>query len=441
MSAPPAVQHTLAEPVRLEGMALFAGRPAKLALLPAPVNHGVVFSRTDLNGARIPGLVSRVTRKARRTALRAGEAGVETVEHLMAALVAMGVDNVLVEVDGPEIPLMDGSAKPFTDAILAAGLAAQEAPRRVLKVTQPVVVRDGDATVAVLPSEEPGLHATFELDLGALGRQAFAVHLDPEKRGADFAAAIAPARTFSMEAEARAAKAAGMFAHLTEEEALVLGPGGRPLGSNQLRFDNEAVRHKLLDLIGDLFLLGAPLQARVVAVRSGHALNHAAARRLARQLGGQERTSALRAERMDVREILRIMPHRYPMLLVDRVLEIDGDQRVLAVKNVTVNEPFFQGHYPARPIMPGVLIFEALAQTAGLLLGQHPANLGKTPLLLSLDRARLRRPVTPGDRLILESEAVRVRSGLAHMRCRAWVESDLAAEAEIKFMLIDEPKA
>lgn len=433
MSTP---QHTLASPATLSGIALFSGKPATLTIKPAPENHGIVFARTDLKGATVPALVSRVVRKARRTCIKAGDASVETIEHVMSAMAALGVDNALCEVDGPEVPLMDGSALPFLQAILAAGLMAQNAPRRVLVVQEPVVVRDGDMVVAILPSHEQGAHFTYELDLGPLGRQVTAFDLG----AGDFAKEIAPARTFSIKAEALAAQAAGLFKHLTVDDALVLGDDGQPLGKNALRFANEPVRHKVLDLIGDLYLLGAPLQGRVIAVRSGHALNHVAARRLTTQLRKQDHAAALiGAPKIDIQGLFQMMPHRYPMLLVDRVLEIDGDKRAVGVKNVSINEPFFQGHYPKNPIMPGVLILEALAQLAGVLLGQHSENIGKLPLLLALDRVKLRKPVTPGDQLVLEAEAVRVRKGMAHMRCRAYVGDDLAAEAEIKFMLLDQP--
>lgn len=431
-------QHTLASSVSLSGTALFAGRPAMITLHPAPENHGVVFARTDLDGATIPALVSRVVRRPRRTCIKAGDASVETIEHVMAALAVLGVDNVRAEVDGPEVPLMDGSALPFVEAIQSVGLLAQAAPRRVLKVEEPIVVRDGDAVVAILPSTGTDTHFTYELDLGALGRQVFALDLSSGR----FAKEVAPARTFSLKAEAEAALAAGMFSHLTVDDALVLGEDGKPMGKNALRFDNEPVRHKLLDLIGDLYLLGAPIQGKVVAVRSGHALNHVAAKRLSSQLRQQDHAAALiGATKIDIQGLFQMMPHRYPMLLVDRVLEIDGDQRAVGIKNVTINEPFFQGHYPKNPIMPGVLILEALAQMAGVLLGQHAENIGKLPLLLALDRVKLRKPVTPGDQLVLEAETVRLRRGMAHMRCRAYVADELAAEAEIKFMLLDKPPA
>jgi len=210
------------------------------------------------------------------------------------------------------------------------------------------------------------------------------------------------------------------------------------LEGNTLRFPDECVRHKILDLLGDLALLGVPVQARLVAIKSGHALNQALVKELTKKLRRQAHEARkLGRGVMDVRQLAGILPHRYPMLLVDRVLEIDGDRRALGIKNVTINEPFFQGHFPGTPIMPGVLIVEAMAQISGMLIGQGEHTRGKLAVLLALDRVKLRRPVVPGDQLILEAEAARIHRTVAHMRCRAYVGEDIVAEAEIKFMLVD----
>jgi len=219
-------------------------------------------------------------------------------------------------------------------------------------------------------------------------------------------------------------------------DVLVLDSNG-PIGT-QYRFPNECVRHKVLDLIGDLYLLGCPIKGKIVAYKSGHSLNHALVRKLLQMLQAQRRARLSIGEPvMDVKRILRLMPHRYPMLLVDRVIEMDGDRRALGVKNVTMNEPFFEGHYPGTPMMPGVLIVEALAQLSGLLLSRKLEHTGKIPLLLSLDKVKLRRPVVPGDQLLLEAENIRVKARTGHVRCKAYVGDQIAAEAEIKFMLVD----
>jgi UDP-3-O-[3-hydroxymyristoyl] N-acetylglucosamine deacetylase/3-hydroxyacyl-[acyl-carrier-protein] dehydratase len=277
----------------------------------------------------------------------------------------------------------------------------------------------------------------YELDYGnggPIGRQFR--HFDFSN--GDYAHEIAPSRTFVLASEAAALQQNGMGKHLTPDDLLVIGPEG-PLGSNRFRFQDEPVRHKMLDLIGDLYLLGAPIQGRIVAYKSGHALNHQLVRHLIRQYEGHSRRALARDRTaIDIRQLTRFLPHRYPMLLVDRVVEIDGDRRAVGIKNVTMNEPFFQGHYPGTPIMPGVLIVEAMAQLSGVLIAQKLEHTGKLAVLLSLDRVKLRRPVTPGDQLVMEAESVKVRSRIAHMRCRAYVAEELAAEAEVKFMLVDD---
>lgn len=231
-------------------------------------------------------------------------------------------------------------------------------------------------------------------------------------------------------------RARGLGTHLQPGDVLVLDHDG-PIGTDY-RFPNECVRHKVLDLIGDLYLLGCPIQGKIIAYKSGHSLNHALVRKLRRMLQAQRRASlAFQEPVMDIKRILRLMPHRYPMVLIDRVVEMDGDKRAVGIKNVTINEPFFQGHYPGTPVMPGVLIVEAMAQLSGILLSRKLEHTGKIPMLLSLDKVKLRRPAVPGDQLIIESENIRVKARTGHVKCRAYVGEQMAAEAIIKFMLVD----
>ncbi|MEM9914638.1 MAG: UDP-3-O-acyl-N-acetylglucosamine deacetylase [Planctomycetota bacterium] len=433
-------QHTISTPQSMSGRGLFHGQPVNLTFLPAPANHGIIFRRIDLNHAELPVSVEHVTKRVRRTALKIGEASVDTIEHCLSAVAAHRIDNLVIELDGPEVPAMDGSSLPFYETLEKAGIEKQDTPRRRLVVKTPVVIREDDAMVAALPSPDPGMQVVYELDYTGvskvIGRQLKTFDLDDPE--ADYAQEISPSRTFSLEAEAMAAQKAGLFPHLTVDTALVIGDDG-PLGTNTFRFDDEPVRHKMLDLIGDLYLLGAPIQGRIVAYKSGHPMNH----RLVRELIKQHESARLKDlahhhSVLDVRRLFRMMPHRYPMLLVDRVVEIVGDQRAVGVKNVTINEPFFQGHYPNTPIMPGVLVVEAMAQLSGVLIGQSLEQVGKLPVLLSLDRVKLRKPVTPGDQLMLIAEAVKIRSRIAHMHCRAYVAEELAAEAQVKFMMVDD---
>lgn len=432
-------QQTIDKPVTISGPGLFNPQVVTLSIKPAPANHGIVFVRTDLNNTPIPALVSRVVKRARRTSIKQGDASVDTVEHLMSAASALRFDNLLIEVDGPELPIMDGSSLPFYEALESAGRKDNDQPRKPLIITEPIIIRDGDSVVAATPSDEPEMTLLYELDYGEgpIGRQLVSFDFNRD----DYKKQIAPSRTFSTEEEAQQAKGAGMFPHLTEDEMLVIGTDGKPMGNNAFRFDDEPVRHKMLDLIGDLYLLGAPIKGRIVAYKSGHALNQLLVKRLIAQHRKQtfnDLGMRKNMESIDIRGLFRMMPHRYPMLLVDRVIEIDGDRRAVGVKNVTINEPFFQGHYPNTPIMPGVLIVEAMAQLSGVLIGQSLAQVGKLPVLLSLDRVKLRKPVTPGDQLFLEAESVKIRARIAHMRCRAYVGEELAAEAEVKFMMVDD---
>ncbi|MBI1370919.1 MAG: UDP-3-O-[3-hydroxymyristoyl] N-acetylglucosamine deacetylase [Planctomycetes bacterium] len=433
-------QRTIERTSTVEGPGLFMGEKATVRFKPAPVDHGIVFIRTDVSDGgepvRIPALVSNVTKRARRTALRRGAAAIETTEHCLSAIAGLGIDNLIVEVVGPELPGLDGSAEPYVKALNEAGVIEQTSLRRVLTITEPIVCEDGDSMIAALPADKPSLQVIYDLDYGSknpIGKQLYAFNSD----NGDYVHNIAPARTFVLEAEAKALQQAGLGKHLTPDTLLVIGANG-PIGNNKFRFDDEPVRHKIVDVIGDLALVGCPIRGRIVAYKSGHALNQQLARKLLKLRQAQHHSSLLTGEGLiDVRRIQRILPHRYPMLLVDRVLEIEGDRRAVGVKNVSINEAFFQGHYPGTPIMPGVLIVEAMAQLSGVLLSQKLEHTGRLAVLLSMDKVKLRRPVTPGDQLVIEAETVRVKSRTGHTRCRAYVGPHLAAEAQIKFMLVD----
>jgi len=428
-------QKSIAGEVSVSGRGLFTSTPATLTFKPAPVGHGIVFVRTDLSRpVRIPALVQHVTKRSRRTAIKSGADAVETIEHCMSAVAGLGIDNLEIAVSGPEVPGMDGSSLPFVEALVKAGIVEQPAERQFLTITAPLEVHDGGATIIAAPPTAEEFQIFYDLDYGTIEpikQQLFAYELDGR-----YSSEIAPARTFVTKAEAEMLRSRGLGTHLRAGDVLVLDTTG-PIDT-EYRFPNECVRHKVLDLIGDMYLLGCPIRGKIVAHKSGHSLNHALVRRLTQMLNSQKRSRlALGEPVMDVRRILRLMPHRYPMLLVDRVIEMDGDRKALGVKNVTMNEPFFQGHYPGTPMMPGVLIVEAMAQLSGLLLSRKLEHTGKIPVLLSLDKVKLRRPVVPGDQLILESENIRVKARTGHVRCRAYVGDQVAAEAEIKFMLVD----
>jgi UDP-3-O-[3-hydroxymyristoyl] N-acetylglucosamine deacetylase/3-hydroxyacyl-[acyl-carrier-protein] dehydratase len=434
-------QHTLQAPITVSGPGLMLGQEAVVTIEPAPINHGLVFERVDLDPpVQIPALVEHAIDRERRTTLECGGASVETVEHCLSALSGLGIDNALIRIDGPELPLGDGSALPWVAPLQAAGVVEQDADRTVYKITQPILIEDNGAMLAAFPCDQPAMQLLYELDYGShsdrIGSQAFSFALGVD----DYADSIGSARTYSLEEEARALWDQGLCRHLDPSQVLVIGPDG-PI-DNALRYPNEPARHKVLDMIGDLALTGGAIQGRFVASRSGHALNRQMCERILEQHRSQQALEAV-VDRpaMDIRRIQRIMPHRYPMLLVDRVLELDGDQRAVGVKNVSINEPFFEGHYPDTPIMPGVLLVEAMAQLGGLLLSQKLEHTGKIAVLLSLDRVKLRHPVTPGDQVVLEAETIRASSRTASIRGMASVGGKLAAEANIRFMMVDAEQA
>ncbi len=430
-------QKTISREVSLDGPGLFSGEPATLTFAPAEVNRGITFVREqDGKVAHIPGRIASLFHRVKRnTCLKNGTLLVETVEHCMAALSGLGIDNAMVRITGGtagEIPGGDGSSKPFVEAIQQAGIIEQDAEVEPLIIKKPVQVQRDDMSIAALPGPTDRLEILYEFEHPSLGRQICTFHLGDD----DFVKELAPARTFIFENEANELRARGLGKHLSPKDLLVISPTG-PI-DNEFRFADECARHKALDLIGDLYLVGRPLRGRIVARKSGHALNHLLAKRLLEAEEAHRRASLVtRDAAIDIRRIQRILPHRYPMLLVDRVLEIDGDQRAVGIKNVTFNDIFFQGHYPGTPIMPGVLIVEAMAQMGGILLSQKLEHTGKLAVLLSMDKVKMRHPVVPGDQLLLEAVAVRVKSRTGHVRCKAFVGEKLASEADIKFMLVD----
>ena len=430
-------QGTIKSPVTIQGIGLHSGGEVTLKLTPSESDTGVVFVRSDLPGKPSVRL-SRLTagERDRQTAL-VGEnkTEVQTVEHLAAGLFALGIDNVQVEIDGPEVPGMDGSGLPFVDALRKAGRQEQKAPRKTFALDETIAIQMGDSNIVAYPRSEPGLRVTYTLHFPELnGQGSQTVTVDITEDG--FVKDVAPARTFCLESEARALQEAGLGKGADTTNTLVLGQDG-PI-DNEYRFPDELARHKVLDLIGDLSLLGADLQAHVVAHRSGHRANRELVSRLANRLEDLEDRGTIQADTgLDVREILKIIPHRYPFLFVDRVTELVGYQRAVGLKCVSFNEPHFQGHWPGQPIMPGVLQVEALAQLSGVLLLRRLQNTGKVAVLLAIDKIKFRRPVVPGDMLRLECETLSLRNRSGKVRGRATVNGELACESLMKFMLMD----
>ncbi|MGE3181572.1 MAG: UDP-3-O-acyl-N-acetylglucosamine deacetylase [Phycisphaerae bacterium] len=429
-------QRTIQREVELRGNGLFTGEPVTLRFKPAPPGQGVVFVRNDQqNPIRIPASLNNLAKRARRSSLKNGVVEIETVEHCLAAVRGLGIDNLDIELNNVEVPAGDGSSLAFIDALHEAGIIDQELPRRVVDIPETIRVTDGDAELVAWPGDPGVLDVVYELDYkepNRIPRQILRFSLSQD----GFVRDIAPARTFVFEDEARALREAGLGKHLKYEDILVIGPHG-PI-DNEFRFADECVRHKILDLVGDLMLADAFVCGRIYARRSGHHLNHELVRRIREIMAERDLArELLRSPRLDIRSLQRILPHRYPMLMIDRVVKMESDLYARAIKNVTINEPFFTGHYPRQPIMPGVLIIEALAQLSGVLLSQKLEHTGKVAVLLSLDRVKFRKPVTPGDQLILEATSMRVKSRTGQTSCVARVGDEVAAEAIIRFMLVD----
>jgi UDP-3-O-[3-hydroxymyristoyl] N-acetylglucosamine deacetylase / 3-hydroxyacyl-[acyl-carrier-protein] dehydratase len=432
------MQQTLARPVVLEGVGLHTGAPGRITFRPAPENSGVRFVRTDLPGSPAvdvrPENATFDPQAGRRTILQQDGVQIHSMEHVLAAVAGIGLDNVVIETDQMEIPEpADGSALPIAQALLSAGFETQSRPKRHIKVTKPVRWKEGDVELTAVPYNGCRLSFTIVYDHPLVGSQSLTLDIDPET----FLREIAPARTFVLERDLETLRRAGWIKGGRIESAVVIG-ADRILNPGPLRFPDEFVRHKVLDLLGDLFLLGAPVLGHVTAVRSGHEGHVAFVKRLKETLPLPGRRAGGPQDEWDTTSILDLLPHRYPFLLVDRITSLDEGHYIEGLKNVTINEPFFQGHFPGHPIMPAVLILEAMAQVGGLLLLHSVGDPNdKLMYFMSIDGAKFRRPVTPGDQLVMKLRMLKLKNRVAKMRGEAYVDGKLVTEAEFVATVVD----
>ncbi|MDP8262812.1 MAG: bifunctional UDP-3-O-[3-hydroxymyristoyl] N-acetylglucosamine deacetylase/3-hydroxyacyl-ACP dehydratase [Candidatus Ancaeobacter aquaticus] len=434
-------QKTIIREASYSGICLHTGAYTNITCKPAPVNTGVVFIRKDLDGSpQIKACVENVVDVRRGTTLGVGEAKVHTIEHLLAALSGFGIDNVFVEMNAPELPVGDGSSIPFVTMIKEAGIVDQDAPKDCLVVTEPISFVDGDNSIVALPADEFKVSCTISFNHKFLKSQYVAMPITSEI----FDTEIAPARTFCFYHEVEELMDKGLIKGGSLDNAIVIGDDG-VFSKENLRFDDEFARHKILDIIGDLYLLGKPIQAHIIAIKSGHALNVKFVERLVKKYG--KKTSVLAPSvsgkkeievPLDINKIKKILPHRYPFLMVDRIIETDNEKKIIGYKNLTVNEEFFNGHFPGNPVMPGVLQLEAMAQTAGVLMLKLREDEKKNAYFMAIDNAKFRRTVIPGDQLRIEVSVLKMKSKIGKVHAQTFVDGELASEADLTFAFVDE---
>jgi UDP-3-O-[3-hydroxymyristoyl] N-acetylglucosamine deacetylase/3-hydroxyacyl-[acyl-carrier-protein] dehydratase len=436
-------QRTLGRSISYDGIGLHTGIPCHVEFRPAPPGSGIRFIRLDLPGKPeipvSPRYACAEMEQMRRTILKNGAAEVHTVEHILAAAAGLGIDNLVIALSAQEPPEpADGSAGPYVRLFQEAGIVEQPAPRRYFRVSEPVRHEENGVVLVALPHD--GLRVTFTIEYQNAwrGTQHATYEIDPEV----FIREIAPARTFVLERDVEALRSRGMIQGGTLQNAVVVRPDGI-LNQEPLRFEDEFVRHKILDFLGDLYLLGRPAHGHFLSIKSGHASNVRFVQRLAATeepgalLRGGGTNGDQGSVQLDINEIQRIMPHRYPFLLIDRILSLES-HRVVGIKNVTINEPFFNGHFPGHPIMPAVLIIEAMAQCGGVLLlnlVERPKD--KLVYFMGIDNAKFRKPVRPGDQLRFELTLLRLRQRICKMEGKAYVHGDLVAEAELLSTIVE----
>jgi len=417
---------TLARPAVLEGIGLHLGLPCRITFQPAKSRQGIVFRRTDRPGSpRIRAHVSEVSGSDRHTRLGKGDDAVHTVEHVLAAVSGIGVDDITIDMDGPEPPILDGSALPFLTAFRDAGLASLDGEPEFLDLSEPLRIIDGASVYEAYPCDRLELDVTIEFPHPLIGKQSrrFTVTAD------SFATELSAARTFGFVHEVDALRAKGLIKGASLENAVVLDD--TDILSGKLRWSDEFVRHKAMDCVGDLALAGARVRARIVAVKPSHRGTVTLVREMVKA-GRKEKGM------YTIEDIMKVLPHRYPFLLVDRILEMEENKRIVGLKNVTINEPFFQGHFPGHPIMPGVLIIEAMAQVGGMLLmGSVGAAETKVVYFMSLDNVKFRRPVKPGDQIRFELDVVQIRGSVCKMHGVGKVDGEVVVEADMAAMVRD----
>ena len=439
-------QRTIRQERSIKGKSLHTGEEVTLTLKPADANAGYVFRRVDLYGKpEIRPFASNVTELVRSTTISNGNEKVHTVEHVLSALAGCGIDNATIELDASEPPILDGSARPFVNLIFEAEPVEQEADRSFFELKEAVSVTSGNRSMIALPHDGFRVTCTSADDRGS-HVQHLSVDLDPET----FVAQVAPARTFTLYEDIEELLKLGKIRGGSLDSAIVI-KGDKILSKEPLRFEDEFVRHKILDIVGDLSLLGKPLRAHIIAVRPGHSLNSDLTSKLHEVMSKKDSKKSASPDsdssksfvlpdetELDVRRILDVLPHRFPFVMIDRVISIEGNESLTGIKNVSINEPFFPGHFPGHPVMPGVLQLEAMAQAAGILLLRRGSAEGKVAFFMSADKVKFRKPVVPGDQLLITAKLVKVRGNkLATASVECKVGQQVVSSASLMFSILD----
>lgn len=430
-------QHTIAKPASLTGTSLHTGEKVTLTLKPSEPNTGLRFRRVDLEDQPfIAARVENVQTVERATTLAQGSVKVHTVEHVISALTGMGVDNAIIEMDANEPPIGDGSARPYVECLRKAGLERQDVLRRVFEVREPIHLETKTGSLLTIVPDKKFRVSVTQAGGHPQFTQFYSLEITPDS----YEREVAPARTFVHYEDVQPLLEKGLIKGGNLENAIVLREDA-VLSKEPMRFPEELARHKILDLVGDLMLSGKRIMGHVIAVKPGHGPNTEMARKLAETY---RRLDALMPTPvnlptgeavLDVNEVMRILPHRYPFLMVDRVIGFEGENKCTAVKSVTINEPFFQGHFPGHPVMPGVLQLEAMAQVASILMLRIPENAGKIGYFMSADEVKFRKPVVPGDTLVIEAEILKNRRNIGQARARCTVNGEAVSEAMLMFSL------
>ncbi len=430
-------QHTLGKPASMAGTSLHTGEKVTLTIHPAPVGHGFKFRRNDLpDQPMIDVKFEHVKMVERATTLVEGNVKVHTCEHVLSALSGMGVDNALIEMDANEPPIADGSARPYVELIERAGIVEQDAPRKFFEPREPIHVETKTGSLmTVVPDSKFRVSCT---QVGPDGR--FTQFLSLEITPDTYRNEICAARTFVFFEDVKPLLDKGLIKGGSLENAIVV-QGSSVMGKEPLRFENEFVRHKILDIVGDLTLFGPRLKGHVIAVKPGHGPNLELTKALSRE--HQRMLSMIPPIHvpkgggvLDINDVMKILPHRFPFLMIDRIVAFEGEDKVTAVKSVTINEPYFEGHFPGHPVMPGVLQVEAMAQAASVALLKKSKAEGNIGYFMSADAVKFRKPVFPGDTLFIHAELTKARRNLAKAVCKCVVNDEIVSEGELMFAIM-----